>query len=83
MEAPLAFSPIRTSWPCRRVDRDNKRGFGGSRVASNLSEYAGYVNFIGQIAARPPPRAGSRTNLARSISALVCFHGILDRVKVL
>ncbi|MDB4981315.1 MAG: hypothetical protein JWM82_2067, partial [Myxococcales bacterium] len=27
------------------------------------------------------PDTSSRTNLARSISALVCFHGILERVK--
>src|SRR6266481_3425091 len=40
------------------VGSEHKTGFGTSRVASNLGEYAGYVNFIGQVAARaPPPRA--------------------------
>ena len=56
-------------------DRENKRGFGGSLVASNLSEYGGYVNFIGQVAARlPPPPGGRSENLCGQNAAQVRGH---------
>ncbi|HEX3697002.1 MAG TPA: hypothetical protein VH374_16615 [Polyangia bacterium] len=42
----------------RQVGRENNGEFGGSLFASNLSEYAGYVNFIGQVAAQAHPPTG-------------------------